>query len=147
MRHRFVTAPRCRFPPSQLGSVIPNTDTTGVFGSGRFKLTSNHELYGQAGYTHKESQTVIQPVPISDQFALPPNHPLFNVAPYNGTSTIVLRSTNPFYPTALANAQYGGTPQLLERYRFAGTGNRDVTVVTDFLGAHAGRRGTVRGWD
>ncbi len=143
----FFPATRCRFDPSPLVSLIPKTDTTGVFGSGRFKLTSNHELYGQAGYTHKESQTVIQPVPISDQFALPPNHPLFGVAPYNGFDTIVLKSTSPFYPTSYATAQYGGTPDLLVRYRSAGTGNRDVTDVTDFYRALAGIRGTVVGWD
>src|SRR6202008_98578 len=69
----------CRFDPSPLVSLIPKTDVTGLFGSGRFKLTPAHEAYGQLGYTYKESQTVIQPVPLSDQFALPPTHPLANV--------------------------------------------------------------------
>lgn len=140
-------AARCRFDPSPLVSLIPKTDTTGLFGGLRFKLTGDHELYGQAGYTHKESNTVIQPVPISDQFALPPNHPLFNVAPYNGASTILLTPSSAFYPTAFANAQYGGTPNLLIRYRSAETGNRDITDVSDFYRLVGGIRGSVVGWD
>jgi iron complex outermembrane receptor protein len=138
----------CRFDPSPLVSLIPKTDLTGLFGSGRFRLTSEHEAYGQLGYTYKESQTVIQPVPISDQFALPPNHPLFNVAPYNGFDTFLLKSTSPYYPAAFIASQGGvGNPDVKVRFRSAVTGNRDVTDITDFWRAVGGVRGTLVGWD
>ena len=147
----FFSNLRCRFDPSPLVSLIPKTDTTGLFGGMRFKLTGNHELYGQAGYTHKEQETIIQPVPISDQFALPASHPLANVFPYNitgsPTSTILLTPASAFYPTAFANAQYGGTPNLLVRYRSAETGNRDLTDIADFFRLVGGIRGTFVGWD
>src|SRR5438552_3626715 len=90
------------------------------------------EAYARLSLTHKESQTVIQPVPISDQFALPPNHPLFAVAPFNGFSTFLLRPSSPFCPTAFITAQSGGaTPDVRVRYRSAATGNRDLTDITD----------------
>jgi len=145
----FFPQTRCRFDTAPLVTLIPETDVGSLFAGGRFKLAGNHEAYGQLGYTHKESQTVIQPVPISDQFPLPPNHPLFNQAPYFspafgvGLSTIVLTNTSPFYPTNL----YAGNPDLLVRYRSALTGNRDVTDISDFFRGLAGVRGTVSNWD
>jgi iron complex outermembrane recepter protein len=86
-------------------------------------------------------------VPISDQFALPPSHPLFNVAPYNGFSTILLKPTSPFYPTAYATAQYSGTPDLLVRWRDNINGNRDITDINQQTRVVLGVKGSASGWD
>jgi iron complex outermembrane receptor protein len=140
---------RCRFDPSPLVALIPKTEQESLLGNARFRLTPAAELYGQASYVHKEQNTVIQPVPISDQFALPPNHPLFNVAPFNGFSTFLLRPTSPYYPTAFVTGITGGaTPDLLVRYRSAITGNRDLTDISDQVRAVLGVRGTfAQTWD
>jgi iron complex outermembrane receptor protein len=112
------------------------------------------EAYTQLSYSHKESRTVIQPVPLSDQFILPPNHPLANQAPYFdpasgfGFNTFLLRSTSPHYPgTFLASQGVAGTPDLLIRYRSAGTGNRDFTDISDQTRVVLGVKGTARAWD
>jgi len=144
-----VNSVGCRFDPSPLVSLIPKTDTGSLFGNLRMRLTPAIEGYGQASYVHKEVNTVIQPVPLSDQFALPPSHPLFNVAPYNGFNTFLLQSTSPYYPTAFVQGQTGGaTPDVLVRFRSAVTGNRDLTDVSNQWRLVFGGRGTVfQNWD
>ena len=71
-----------------------------MYGAFRYALTDAVDAYLEASYSKNEMDFTIQPVPISDQFALPANHPLFNVAPYNGFATIRLQPTSPYYPTA-----------------------------------------------
>ncbi len=138
----------CRFDPSPLVSLIPKTDTGSLFGNLRMRLTPAIEGYAQGSYVHKEVNTVIQPVPLSDQFALPPNHPLFNVAPYNGASTFLLTPSSPYYPSAFLASQGLGTPDLLVRYRSAVSGNRDLTDVSNQWRLVFGGRGTVaQTWD
>jgi len=138
---------RCRFDPSPLVSLLPQIEQANLYGTGRFAITPNMEGYAELAFNHKESRTIIQPVPISDQFALPPGHPLFNVAPYNGFSTILLKPTSAFYPTAYATAQYGGTPDLLVRWRDNINGNRDLTDITDQTRVVLGVKGFASGWD
>ena len=138
---------QCRFDPAPLVALLPEIETTSLYGTGRFAFTPNIEGYAELGFNHKESRTIIQPVPVSDQFALPPGHPLFNVAPYNGASTIILKPTSPFYPTAYATAEYGGTPDLLVRWRDNIHGNRDITDITDQTRIVLGAKGFAAGWD
>ena len=140
-------ATRCRFDPSPLVALLPEIKQFNLYETGRVAFTPNMEGYLELGVNHKESRTIIQPVPISDQFALPPGHPLFNVAPYNGFSTIVLKPASAFYPTAYATAQYGGTPDLLVRWRDNINGNRDITDITQQARAVFGVKGSVSGWD
>jgi iron complex outermembrane recepter protein len=138
----------CRFDPSPLVTLLPKIDQATLMGTLRYALTRDMEAYGQFSYSTKEQQTVIQPVPLSDQFVLPPNHPLFGVAPYNGFSTFLLRPSSPYYPTAFVQSQTGGaTPDLLVRYRSAGTGNRDFTDISDQTRVVLGLKGTLRAWD
>jgi iron complex outermembrane receptor protein len=140
----------CRFDPSPLVSLIPKTDQESIFGNVRLALTREMEGYGQFSFSHKEQRTVIQPVPLSDQFALPANHPLFNVAPFNGSETFLLRPSSPYYPDAATRATipgFVGTPNLLIRYRSVITGNRDLTNLSDQLRGVLGVRGTVNAWD
>lgn len=146
-------ANRCRFDPASMVTLLPDTDRVSVFGSIKFALNSDTEAYAEASYTRNKSRTVIQPVPISDQFAIPPNNPLANQAPYNTytaqpSSTIVLTSASAFYPTAYVQGLTGGpTPDLFIRYRAAVNGNRDITDISEAPRLVFGVRGVAGGWD
>src|SRR4029079_4083902 len=102
-------------------------------------------------YNKNKIRTVIQPVPLSDQFNIPLQNPLCTLAPYNNTvanacvSTFLLKPSSPYYPPAFARAQYGATPDLLVRYRSALTGNRDITDTSEAPRAVAGIRGATMG--
>ena len=143
----------CRFDPASLLALLPATERASLFASGKFAVTSDIEAFAEASYNRNTVRTVIQPVPLSDQFVLPPNNVLFNQPPYNtytplGSSTIVLRSTSPFYPTAFIQQQTGGaTPDLLVRYRAAVSGNRDITDIAEAPRLAVGLRGAAAGWD
>ncbi|MEP7300681.1 MAG: TonB-dependent receptor [Caldimonas sp.] len=138
----------CRFDPASILELVPASERTSLFAAGKFAITSDIQAYAEASYNQNKIRTIIQPVPISDQFALPDTNPLFNVSPYNGFSTIILQSTSPYYPTAYVQSLSGGaTPDLLVRYRAAGAGNRDITDISEAPRFVAGLRGTLVGWD
>ncbi|MEO8526432.1 MAG: TonB-dependent receptor, partial [Caldimonas sp.] len=142
-----VTSSACRFDPAPLVSLVPASERVSLFGSARFQLTDNLQAFVEASYNRNKTRTVIQPVPISDQFNIPSNNALFNVAPYNGKSTIILQPSSPFYPTAYVQGITGGaTPDLLVRYR-GQTGNRDLTDTAQAPRVVAGLKGAVAGWD
>jgi iron complex outermembrane recepter protein len=138
----------CRFDPAPLVTLVPATDRVSLFGAGRLMVNNNLELFAEASVNRNKIRTVIQPVPLSDQFALPDNNPLFNVAPYNGLATVLLKSTSAFYPTAYVTGITGGaTPDLLVRYRAVTAGNRDLTDTSTAPRFVLGARGTVFGAD
>jgi iron complex outermembrane receptor protein len=149
----FLGSQGCRFDPSKLVSLIPETEQASMFLTGRLGLLNKAlEAYGQFSYSQKDQRTIIQPVPISDQFALPPNHPLFNTPPYStfgGVSTFLLQPSSPFYPTAFLTSQ--GLPtdrDLLIRYRDALSGNRDVTDESEQIRGVVGLKGSFgQSWD
>lgn len=144
----LLTPNGCRFDPSPLVQLVPKSERTSLFASFKYALSDDMEAYLEASYNRNKQNNIIQPVPLSDQFALPPNHPLFNVAPYNGASTFLLRSTSPYYPTAQVVALTGGaTPDLLIRYRSAVTGDRDITDISEAPRIAFGVKGTTLGWD
>jgi iron complex outermembrane receptor protein len=155
---------RCRFDPSPMVSLFPDATRYGVFTSGKFDITPTMQLFGEASYYRNETNVVIQPTPISDQFTIPLNNPLANQFPYNafvgglpvpggGTSpipysTILLTSASPFYPTAYVQGLTGGaTPDLLVRWRANLTGNRDLTDTSQATRFVGGLRGTAGTWD
>ncbi len=153
----------CRFDPSPLVSLIPRSERTGIFTSGAFDLTPNVQLFAEASYSRNETNTRIQPTPISDQFTIPLNNPLANTFPYNAFvggedvrpgvsgipySTILLTPGSPYYPTAYVISQTGGpTPDLLVRWRAAIVGNRDFTDTSEATRFVFGARGTFGTWD
>jgi len=140
--------PQCRYDPSPSVTLIPEAERASIFLAGRTRLAENTELYAEASYSRNKQITKIQPAPISDQFAIPPNHPLFNVAPYNGFSTIVLNSASPFYPTAFVQSQTGGaTPDLLVRWRASAVGDRQFTDVSEAPRLNVGVKGLGLGID
>ncbi len=139
---------RCRFDPSPLVTLIPDSERASFFLSGKLAITNSLELFAEASYNRNEQRTIIQPVPISDQFALPPNHPLFGVAPYNGFSTIVMTPASPFYPTATVTGLTGGaTPDILVRWRDNINGDRDFTNIAESPRLVFGLSGAAIGWD
>lgn len=138
----------CRFDVAPLVSLVPAAERASLFASGRYAITDDLQAFLEASFNRNSTRTIFQPVPISDQFNIPANNPLFGVAPYNGFSTIILKSTSPYYPTAYVQSRSGGpTPDLLVRYRSAVTGNRDVTDTSEAPRLVAGIKGTAAGWD
>jgi iron complex outermembrane receptor protein len=144
---------RCRFDPSPFVSLLPSIAKYNFFTSAHYAITDDLQLYGTASYSQHKVTTVIQPVPLSDQFAIPPNNPLATQDPYQcgpgcATATILLTSTSPYYPTAFVQSKTGGpTPDLLIRYRSFGTGLRDQADVSKQPRFTFGVKGEAGGWD
>ncbi len=158
------TATGCRFDPSPFVGLFPKVDRLAFFGSGRFQLTPSIEGYAEASYANNKQQTVIQPVPLSDQFSIPSTNPLANMEPYNGFlngvaiqganvapgSAIVVTPASPYYPTTYVQGIVGAgapLPDLLVRYRSFGTGLRDLTDTSDAPRTVVGVKGTAMNWD
>src|SRR5437773_2883946 len=139
---------RCRFDPSPLVSLLPEVERASFYGAAQYALTRDIELYAEGAYTHNKQNFSIQPSPISNQFAIPPSHPLFNVAPYNGFAAIVLQPTSPYYPTAYVQGITGGpTPDLNVFYRAFSIGNREFTDTSKLPRGVLGIKGNYAGWD
>jgi len=161
----FFSPNVCRFDPSDLVSLVPLTKRANLYASANFSLTPTWDAFVEGAVTRAESRTIIQPVPLSDQFALPDNNPLFNQYPYSlpdnspllagaggqfGRTTFLLRPTSTYYPTAYIRNLIGPTaalPDVLVRYRSFGTGPRDVTDVALQPRFTFGVKGTLAGWD
>jgi len=147
------SAASCRFDTAPLVSLVPAVKRVSLFGALRFKLGAQLEGLLEAGINRNENRTVIQPVPLSDQFNLPANNVLYNLDPYRvpggiSASTILLKAGSPYYPTAFVQRLSGGpTPDLLVRYRAALSGNRDITDIATSPRATLGLRGELAGWD
>ncbi len=142
----FESDGRCRFDPSQYQGVqqIPDTKQLNFFGSGRYQINNDWQAYMFGSYSKQESRYVIQPVPLSDQFATPPNNPIFPQYPLN---TILLPPTSPYYPHAQAiEAGVDGQP-LNVRYRAVENGNRDTTDTNQQWNIVAGAKGFAWNWD
>lgn len=138
----------CRYDPSPFVALLPDTERYSVFAAAHFALTSDVQLYGEAGYSHNRQFFSIQPNPISNQFALAPNNPLFNVDPYDGATTVILKPSSAFYPTAYVQSITGGaTPDLNVFYRDQISGNRDLTDTSEQPRVVLGIKGTSAGWD
>jgi iron complex outermembrane receptor protein len=140
----------CRYDPSPDVQLVPPTQRLGLMVHGAIPLGADVEAYGEFSIAQNRINTVIQPVPLSDQFALPPNHPLFDVDPYFGKATIVLRPGTPYYPTDFVQGIVGAgqpLPDVLVRYRSVLTGNRDITDIVTPVRAVLGLRGTLGRWD
>ncbi|MEO5882837.1 MAG: TonB-dependent receptor, partial [Caldimonas sp.] len=144
---------RCRYDPSPSVTLIPASERLSVFAAGKFAITPDIQAFAEASYNKNKIRTVIQPVPLSDQFNIPLQNALCSMAPYNNTvanacvSTFLLTPSSIYYPTAFATAQYGGTPDLLVRYRSALTGGRDITDISESPRFVAGVKGNAIGWD
>lgn len=145
----------CRFDPASMVALLPDTERVSIFGSAKFAITDSIEAYAEASFNRNKTNTIIQPVPLSDQFTIPLNNPLANQAPYNQyttfpSSTIILKPSSPYYPTAWVQSKIGTTaalPDLRVRYRAALSGNRDLTDIAEAPRMVLGTKGSAGGWD
>jgi iron complex outermembrane receptor protein len=165
----FDGAAFCSFDPSPLVTLLPATERATLMATGKWALGNELEAFFEASFTKSKTRVVIQPVPFSFLFALPPNNPLNNIAPWNGlypaeygalagtphglglaNSNILLRPGTPFYPTALIQSQLNPgdpLPPLTVFYRSNETGNRDITDHSEARRLVLGLRGFHMGWD
>ena len=139
------TGGRCRFDPSLVAQALPESENTTSYGSVRFQINNDWQAYVTGMYAKAVNKVHLQPVPLSDQFALPPTNPLFDA--YGGTDRILLPPTSPFYPHALAQAA-GVDGQLLNvRYRAFENGDRQFTDTNEGYGVNVGLSGTWKTFD
>jgi iron complex outermembrane receptor protein len=159
----------CSFDPSPLVTLLPATDRVSVMASAKWALGGSLEAFAEASFTKSKQRVVIQPVPFSFAFNLPPNNPLNNIAPWNGlypaeygalagtehglgagNSVILLRPGTPFYPTAFIQSQLSPgdpLPPLTVFYRSKETGNRDLTDHSEAPRLVLGLRGVNSEWE
>ena len=144
----FFSPTVCRYDPSPYVTLLPEAENWSIFGSGRFAINKNLEAFAELSYTHRDIFTQIQPVPLSDQFALPSTNPLFAVSPFNGANTFLLRPTSPYYPGSYIASQGGDpTEAVLVRYRAVENGNRQTRDVVEVPRIALGLQGNGMGWD
>jgi iron complex outermembrane receptor protein len=151
----------CRYDPAGEVSLLPDAERVSAFGAAHFFITDDAQLYAEASFSRNRQRFTLQATPISDQFNLPPGHPLSNLAPYNrgaglggppspfAFTTVVLKPSSQFYPTAAVQAITGdgSTPDILIRYRSNENGNRDFTDTAEQPRGVLGIKGTLAGWD
>lgn len=135
----------CRYDPAPYVGLVPKSERSNVFLAGRFAINADNELYAEAGSSLNKQRFVLQPVPISDQFAIPANDPVS--AQFGGAATILVTPTSPYYPAAAtAAAGVPGVPVLV-RYRSDLTGLRDITDRALNNRGVLGAKGTAATWD
>jgi iron complex outermembrane receptor protein len=146
-----IYGPRtCRYDPASQVQLIPPTERLGVMANATAQINPDLEAFIELSTGQNTVYTTIQPVPISDQFALPPTNPLFNVSPYNGFATIVLQPGTPYYPSDFVQNVVGAgqpLPDVLVRYRAVDNGPREMKDVITPTRAVLGLRGTLGSWD
>ena len=163
-----VLAADCRYDPANEVALIPEQQRTAVGISGRFAITPETQLYGEANASRNVVKYKIQATPISDQFSLVDSNPYTpqlnallaanNAALTNaygpdfvgtlaGHTTFLLPTTSPYYPTAFAAANgLAGSPIDI-RYRSVESGQRmirDTNRADRFL---FGIKGSAYNWD
>ena len=132
---------RCRFDPARFPGVesLPETKQFNLFGSATFQINPDWQAYLTGLYSHQETDFIIQPVPLSDQ--------ILTTATADGTATILLPPTSPFYPHAVAIAAGVDGQPLNVRWRCIPCGNRDTLDTNDAWQVVAGVRGSAWKWD
>jgi iron complex outermembrane receptor protein len=133
--------PRCFYDPAAADGVnsIPETETTSLYASGRWQFHPSWQLYGTAAYTKVDTRYAIQPTPLSSAVT---HGPLGDQG-----ATIIIRPSNPHYPTALAAAA-GAAGQPLELFwRAYALGLRDTTDKNEAFHGVVGTQGSAFNWD
>jgi iron complex outermembrane receptor protein len=156
---------QCRFDNSPYDSLEPDVKKGSANLSGRYAVTDNSQVYVEASYSKVETQTQVQPVPLSFQNPLLPSNPYVaflrnllatqypnyhNPAVVPGTGAFLLPPTSPYYPSAFiaANPQLGLAGQPLNLiYRDFANGTRLTEDTSDAARFVAGYKGTVGTWD
>ena len=141
----FFGGDQCRYDPQIVAEIVPRVEQSSVFGSARYQINADWQAYLTGAYSRAETRFIIQPVPISDQFAIPAVNPIS--AQYGGVSRILLPASSPFYPHALAQQLGVDGEPLNVRYRSVETGNRDTTDTNEQGQLVAGLKGAWKNWD
>lgn len=138
----------CRFDTGPYVSLLPEQESWSVFLGGRYAVTDKLELFADFTYSSKKLFTQIQPVPLSDQFALPESNPLYGTAPYGTQTTFLLRPSSAFYPASYITGRGGDATQpVLVRYRAVENGNRQTDNEATQPRFTLGLTGSVGAWD
>jgi iron complex outermembrane receptor protein len=134
-----ILGPRCWLDPSQMKGVqiIPNDKLWNFFGSAKFQLDRDWQVYATALYSRDETNFQIQPTPISDQFVFPDGTP----------QAILLPPSSPFYPHDLAAAHGVDGQPLNVRYRCMVCGFRNTTDTNENGQFILGIKGAWKDWD
>ena len=133
----------CYFDPAHQAGVesIPDDKLTNFFVQGKLQLTPNWQLYANGLGSDDKVRFKIQGTPISNAVPYGPNGDI--------PSTIILRPTSPYYPTAAVAAAglAPGTP-LNVRWRTTPLGQRDTTDTNTGYQVVGGIKGTILSrWD
>ena len=159
---------RCRFDPAPYIALVPEQNRTAANLSARFAFDANNQVYAELGGSRNIIKDTIQPVPLSDQFALVATNPytprlaaLINsyqptldntygaafVANLFGHTTFLLPTTSPYYPTRFAADQgLAGSPIVI-RYRAFESGLRMLRDENKAGRVVLGLQGTAANWD
>jgi iron complex outermembrane receptor protein len=138
----------CRFDTGPYVSLLPETELWSVFLGGRYAITDKLEAYADFTYSSKSVFTQIQPVPLSDQFALPTSNPLYGQQPYGTQTTFLLNPSSAFYPASYISGRGGDPTQpVLVRYRAVESGNRQTDNEATQPRFTLGLTGTMGSWD
>ena len=137
---------RCFFDSAASVRLIPKTDKSNVTGSARFQIDPDNELYAQFARVNNTTRQVFQPSPVRTSF-------LATDSAFAGSGVspaLLIRPTNPNYPTAWLNAHglsgmVGQTLAITQRAFVAGERTtRDKSTQTRLL---VGLKGAYKGWD
>ncbi|MEP7182054.1 MAG: TonB-dependent receptor [Betaproteobacteria bacterium] len=142
--YSFPGSPRCRYDPQVVAQLIPQLTVSSAFASARYQIAPDWQAFLTAAFSESKNHSIIQPVPLSDQFDTPAVNPIF---PQYPTNFILLPPSSPYYPHAAAIANGVDGQPLNIRYRAVENGNRDMTDTAEQSQIVAGIKGNFKGWD
>jgi iron complex outermembrane recepter protein len=153
---------QCRFDNSPYDSVQPDTKKGNGLLNAHYQISDTTQLYAEASFAHVETETQVQPVPLSFQNPLLPSNPFLafqaallasqypnyhNPAITPTAAAFLLPPSSPYYPTAFAAANgMAGLPLNLI-YRDFANGVRLSEDTADTTRAVGGWKGELAGWD
>ena len=159
------TGHACRFENSLFLSIQPAQDNKFVTANGHLRLSSAMDAYFESNFTRNKVSYTTQPVPISENTAIPATNPYNafivnlvntrypNLAPalrsLAGNATLILLPpTSPYYPTAFVASLGLPTDQPIAfRFRDFVQGTRFTEDSADNTRLVGGLRGSVGSWD
>ena len=125
---------QCRFDYASVIDIIPPSETLNAYGSARWQINPNMQLFFEAQYGKTESTAKVSPPPVSSATIL------------SGDPVLTIPSS-PFYPTALAT-QFGLNGQPLEVFwRGLELGPRTDKNTIEEQRYVLGLEGNAWGWD
>jgi iron complex outermembrane receptor protein len=156
---------QCRFDNSPYDSLEPDIKKGSANFSARYAITDSSQIYAEGSYSQVETQTSVQPVPLSFQNPLLPTNPYVaflanllatqypnyhNPAITPTAAAFLLPPTSPYYPTAFvaAHPTFGLAGQPLNLiYRDFANGPRLTEDTSDAARFVLGYKGNVGTWD